>query len=338
VSTGDMAHTVAPCVIYGNRYSELTCAVKPRIISLLEMLERYASRYIAIGVYLEKAASFLGNPSPGRSRVLKEDAHISVDMRERLREIDKQREGWIAEWGNAQQQIKEQLFGQLSALRADCFELGLKCSVAQIDRLLAAPEVGPDQISEGLSELLSRLYDELRGQKFFAIEPNETQFYEDSLSQWGCVIGRFSEVRDDVEEASKCFAFERYSACIFHLMRVTEAGVVALGRIVDPKDYKPQFGSILRKLDTLSKTKWQDWPDDARPHKQLFVDVLPRLHAVKDSWRDKASHFDAHIIPLGAISNRERALDIYNCTLSLMRLLAERLAAPCDDKSDETQA
>jgi hypothetical protein len=63
----------------------------------------------------------------------------------------------------------------------------------------------------------------------------------------------FPGIRDDVEEASKCYALERYVAAIFHLMRVTEAAVLALGKIVDPDDFKPQFSSVrfLRRL-TLS--------------------------------------------------------------------------------------
>jgi hypothetical protein len=112
-------------------------------------------------------------------------------------------------------------------------------------------------------------------------------------------------------------------------MRVTESAVLELGKLVDPHDYKPQFSSVLKKLDNLvQKTKWLDWPAEARPHKALFIDVLPRLYAVKDSWRDKVSHFDIHIVPTTATSNRERATDIYNSTLSLMRLLAERLPRP----------
>ena len=66
-------------------------------------------------------------------------------------------------------------------------------------------------------------------------------------------------------------------------------------------------------------------PEDVKPHRRFFEDLLPRLYAVKDSWRDKVSHFDTHIVPSDAISNAERALDIYNSTQSLMRLLAERL-------------
>jgi hypothetical protein len=177
-----------------------------------------------------------------------------------------------------------------------------------------------------LHHLYESVNDELGSQVFLTLDSSEKRFYENPSREWQTVLDRFPEVRDDIEEASKCYALGRYPASIFHLMRITEAGVLAIGKLIDPLDYKPQFSSVLKKIDTLiQKTKWPDWPVDAKPHKNLFEDLLPRLYAVKDSWRDKASHFDVHIVPTDAISNAERSIDIYNSTLSLMRLLAERL-------------
>jgi hypothetical protein len=302
----------------------------PGAISLLEMLERGAHRFVAIGVYLEKVATFLGTPNPAAeiANCPKESPpRTSAELSARLAELDAERESRRVDWGAAQRAVLDELFGQLPPLREDCLALGLKCSVAQIDRMIGPRvEHDPNAISEQLSELLSRIHDELQGQVFYALDFGDCDFYLSPLKNWERVVARFPEARSDIEEAGKCFAFERYSACIFHLMRVTEAGVTSLAKLVNPNDFKPQFSSVLKRIDELViKTKWPDWPTEARAHKQLFVDVLPRLYAVKDSWRDRAAHFDSHVVPIDPVSNRERARDIYNCTLSLMRILAERL-------------
>ena len=216
------------------------------------------------------------------------------------------------------------------SLQRHCERLNLPFTLAQVKRLYEetlAPGVDWPTVRLSMLDMQQRLWDELASRHFLAFELQQQLFYEEPLREWDKVVTRFPQLTADIEEASKCYALERYPASIFHLMRLTEAGVLELGKLVDPQDHKPQFGSVLRKIDNLvQKTKWQDWPEDAKPNKPLFVDVLPRLYAVKDSWRDKASHFDSHIIPTESVSNRERALDVYNSTLSLMRLLAERLA------------
>jgi hypothetical protein len=215
-------------------------------------------------------------------------------------------------------------------LERHCEKLNLPFTLAQLKRIkndILASNTNWQTIRAALIEVNQRLWDELESRHFLAFEAQQQGFYETPLRDWETVVERFSHATADVEEASKCYALERYPASIFHLMRVTEAGVLELGKVVDPQDHKPQFSSVLKKIDNLvQKTKWPDWPEDAKPNKQLFIDVLPRLYAVKDSWRDKASHFEGHIIPTDTVSNRERALDVYNSTLSLMRLLAERLA------------
>jgi hypothetical protein len=214
-------------------------------------------------------------------------------------------------------------------LQKDCEGLGLRLTVSHIKRFredVLQYGVAFAAMRTYLVEIQQRVWDELELKLFLALEPTEQEFYAEPLRDWGFIIARFPNIRDDVEEARKCYALERYGASIFHLMRVTEAAALELGQLVDPHDHKPQFGSVLKKIDNLiQKTQWHDWPSDAQPHKALFADVLPRLYAVKDSWRDKVSHFDTHIIPTSATSNRERAFDIYNSTVSLLNLLAERL-------------
>ena len=145
------------------------------------------------------------------------------------------------------------------------------------------------------------------------------------MKDWGAVIRRFG-LRNEIEEAVKCYALARYTAAIFHLMRITESAAIELGKLVEPGDPKPQFSSVLKKIEQLlRKTKWQDWPNEIKPHKQLFTVVLPRLYALMDSWRENASHFDTHIVPTDTVWTKADAHQIYHSTLSLMQLLGNRL-------------
>lgn len=290
------------------------------------MLEFSAHRYIAIGDFLQRMASILALDFPNLEPInIPEFA--DAQQRAKLERENTERKNISAELADNRVSAIAAILPQLPLIRDECTSLGMASSVAQINRFLASYASSPASMSaQLLMELSTRIHDDLEGRAFLALDFTEQELYKNPRKEWARVIDRFPRAVDDIEEAGKCLSLERYAASIFHLMRLTEAAVIELGKVVDPSDYKPQFSSVLKKIDTLvQKTKWQDWPESARPHKPLFVDVLPRLYAVKDSWRDKVSHFSEHIVPTEAIANREQARDIYNCTLSLMRLLADRL-------------
>src|SRR5258708_19689687 len=62
------------------------------------------------------------------------------------------------------------------------------------------------------------------------------------------VTDAFPSAITDIEEAGKCLAFDRNAACIFHLMRVMEVGLKALGQRLDINTaYKPGWEGILKK-------------------------------------------------------------------------------------------
>jgi hypothetical protein len=52
--------------------------------------------------------------------------------------------------------------------------------------------------------------------------------------------------------------------------------------------------------------------------------LLPQLHAVKDSWRNKVSHVDGKIIPTDVFTE-EMSAGVYEATLLLMKKLADGL-------------
>src|SRR5437764_11503208 len=85
-------------------------------------------------------------------------------------------------------------------------------------------------LRNSIIDLQNRLWDELDARHFLAFEPSHEAFYSNPRRGWERVIAKFPVVADDVEEASRCYALGRNPACVFHLMRVTEACVQALGR------------------------------------------------------------------------------------------------------------
>jgi hypothetical protein len=213
----------------------------------------------------------------------------------------------------------EDLCQQLEALQ-------LAYSARSAKRLRDGFKSRANDLGERVRDLALRLKDELEQSVCFRITSEQSQLYTDSLKDWATVVERFG-CAFDVEEAGKCFALDRPTASVFHLMKIAERGVLELQCFLDKPDPKAHFGSVLSKLETLHrKTDFKDIPDRLKPHRDFLIGILAQLHAVKDSWRNKVCHVDEKIIPIDEFTP-EMATGIYSATLLLMNKLAEGLPA-----------
>ena len=46
------------------------------------------------------------------------------------------------------------------------------------------------------------------------------------------MITKFPNTLDDIEEAHKCFALDRFAAAIFHSNQIIEIGLIELGKFI----------------------------------------------------------------------------------------------------------
>jgi hypothetical protein len=63
---------------------------------------------------------------------------------------------------------------------------------------------------------------------------------------------------------------------------------------------------------------------DFKPYAPFIQSILPQLHALKDSGRNKVSHMDGKIVPTDLFTE-EMAAGVYDATLLLMKKLATGL-------------
>jgi hypothetical protein len=265
-----------------------------RLVSLLQMLRFHASHFIA-------AFSIIGQLlTEIRGRGIPADSSLG------------------------------ELGGRLRMLHEYCNELGMSYSSAHIARMKErisdrSKPVAWEDVSQCLVELQNRVWDELDARTYLQVAANKTAFYNVPVpDDWAIVADRF-KCRFDVEEARKCFALERFTASVFHLMKVVEHAVLDLQCFLDKPDTKAHFGGVLSKLDDLNrKTQFRDLPDHLKPYRGFLVDVLPQMHAVKDSWRNKVSHVDGKIVPVDVFTE-EMASGVHDATLLLMKKLASGL-------------
>jgi hypothetical protein len=215
---------------------------------------------------------------------------------------------------------------RLNELRAQCDSLDMRFTIKHIDRCLNESELKPQHLIAYSVEIYDRFRDELAERRFYSLTPRDATWFEDPLKGWESVIDRFG-CSFDVEEARKCIALERYTAAVFHLMKVVEAAVLELQIFLKDKDVKANFGAVVTKLEDMTqKQRFEHIKDDLKPYLPVIRDVLTQLHAVKDSWRNKVSHVDV-LVPADTFTE-ELARGVHDATLLLMKKLAAGLPAP----------
>ena len=205
--------------------------------------------------------------------------------------------------------------------------LGLGSTVTHIERFLSIQEPDPMLLEGFMREIQLRFDEDLGKHVYLQLRPDVAAFFEDSIDKrWRPIADRF-KCDFDIAEARQCIGLERPTAAVFHLMKVVEAAVLELQMFLKTRDMKAHFGSVLQRLEHVTqKEQFEHLPEHLKPYKQFMVDVLAQLHAVKDSWRNKVTHVDANIVPVGLFTE-EMARGIHDATLLLLEKMASGLPA-----------
>lgn len=217
------------------------------------------------------------------------------------------------------------LLEKMESIEKECHDSGLE--VSAISTRIIAGLLKKSTVIKGkeLSELLdeanklhSTLLKEMSLTTFFTIEPNKQQYLTQNL--FGeAVTDAFPSAIVDIEEAGKCLAFERWTAGVFHLMRVAEVGIRALGGTLElPASTNRSWEAILRKCDDELKKPLTDRSTVWKSDDQFFAEAVAMLRSVKDAWRNPTMHIEK-------VYTEEQAESIWNAVKGLMKHLAKKL-------------
>jgi hypothetical protein len=203
----------------------------------------------------------------------------------------------------------------------------LDVSLAYLRRLEQRMK-GPSSISARslggmLEQLRERIEDELSAQLLYQIPKEKGKFYTPKEPLFGSkVFKSFPSSRGDIEKAGRCYAVGLNTACIFHLMRVMELALRALGESLHDESLNPKtnptWERILKRCDDELKLPIKqrsvEWQSDG----DFYVNATANLRAVKDAWRNPTMHIDRDY-------DDEEALDVINAVKGFMRHIATRL-------------
>jgi hypothetical protein len=154
------------------------------------------------------------------------------------------------------------------------------------------------------------------------VRSDKASHFTEPLQSWSEAILAFRSSRDDIEEAEKCFALERNTACVFHLMRALESPLKCLSAELVIVKHSPTWDAYLSKMAESILAKF---PDKSKAHadkRAYFAALEGHLRAIKTAWRNPTMH------EIARIYTSEMANELLVLIRGFMREAATELKEP----------
>jgi hypothetical protein len=185
--------------------------------------------------------------------------------------------------------------------------------------------LGTGRFKNYATDLVNRLKDTLSAKVILVLQEREARLYEPREPIFGNVVNsKFPTTGAfEIDEAAKCLALGRATACVFHLMRVIEVGLDAIRLSLGLPQLQQtarNWGSILNQIkqekekrDKTTPSGWIDVNDSS-----LYAEIYISLDAVKNVWRNTTMHVENKYTP-------EEAEHIFNAVHGLMTKISSRV-------------
>lgn len=214
----------------------------------------------------------------------------------------------------------------LKSVDSYCKSIGLNISARTVEELRASIRDKPlsySTVSIKINDLMKLIDIEMEGRMFMYIPAERAQYYGIHNLFGDDVFNNFPSARFDITEAGNCFSAARGTACVFHLMRVLEIGLTALGKIFNVSlahtNWAPAIEECEKKIRNMNQDPtWKLLPD-CKDQQEFYFQAISYLGVAKDAWRNYTAH------ARGRYTEEEADLMIRNIR-AFIKKLSERLA------------
>jgi len=224
---------------------------------------------------------------------------------------------------------REKALSSLKTVEAEFRKIGLAISADTTKELLDELEKGTRHNFQWLMDqamVIEKLCTkELRGKLFLYIPAEHAKFWPkqaqpDAFGE--AVRNSFLSATFDVHSAAICMATTQSTACVFHLMRVLEVGLTALGKefgiSLEHNTWGPAIEQIQCKVNNMNQDPvWKALPD-WKEQQRFYSQAASHFAVLKNAWRNYTMHSRS-------IYTEKQAEQIFESVKSFMQVLAERL-------------
>jgi hypothetical protein len=226
----------------------------------------------------------------------------------------------------------------LEELIAHCRVVKLSTSEVLIHHALneALPALTYAETSMKMGELQRCVEAELQSRFFFFIPPHRAEYLVladtppglyiapevyigPEIVRFDSILEKFGGALADIEDAGHCYATGSFTACVYHLMRACEYGLVSLAENLGAEAGISSWEKLLKKIGDKIAANDATHPEGWTEDRVFYAEAATLMLNVKNSWRNSVSH-------VRRTYDEARARRIFNSVEALMQHLATRLA------------
>ncbi len=223
----------------------------------------------------------------------------------------------------------------LSDIGAACGEIALNETVKVINECIRDfGKLNSTQIACRIDEIDRAISREMDSHLFMRIPLDRAEYYQ----SWGeakrekegkeiplfgnAVNTNFTSATFDIVEAGNCFAVGRYTACVFHLMRVLEIGLSTLANKFNVPSNHTNWQNIIDQIEERIRSMGSDQnkPATWKEEEQFYSQVATQFIFLKNAWRNYTVHVR------GGKYTDEEAENIMRSVLAFMQKLSTKLS------------
>jgi hypothetical protein len=187
-------------------------------------------------------------------------------------------------------------------------------------------------LAELLRDFERRMVDELGMHVFFQVNPAFVELSRYPKRGWEPAISAFPAIESDVLDASYCLVCDRWSASVFHQMRVMEFGLDKLRRMVRVPRKRPGWDGVIEAIDkTLAPQQGKKKSATKRARDRFIAEAVVQLRAIKEIRNTTMHDWTKTYTP-------NQATDLYRAVRSFMSKMAEASVPTASSPLPSTQA
>lgn len=194
------------------------------------------------------------------------------------------------------------LANQLQSVGDQCREIGLQVAAqviyASANQLRNSQFLGL-QLGQLLTCVGQAIVSEMTTTLFMRVFPERAAYYEDPELFGPLVLANFPTAARDIRSAGSCYAVDRTTACVMHLMRVLELGLNTLAAEFNVDFARQNWEKIINDIEAAITLKYEKGkpPADKRTwqkERDFYAAAAKDFRYFKGAWRNHAMHIHEH--------------------------------------------
>ena len=146
------------------------------------------------------------------------------------------------------------------------------------------------RIQDMVHHLSSVIHSELDEELFFYMESCKVEYFHPLWLVDTQFYKIFPRAHDEIQTAGRCYAYGEPTACVFHLMRVIDAGLRSVAASLAVSYDARNWSGIGQKIQSKMEEKYSTKTDDWKRSEPFYASILTDIQAISRGHRNPVLH------------------------------------------------